>query len=221
MKRALHYMNKGIILLFFLFLIGCVKEETIYFDSENKDWITGYEIKDNFIMKDNNGISHSFSMTDNSYYFNESEGGYFFVTTHKESTEYHYQNFTSNYGTQFSLSLTAGFEPFGDDIYIKLDNVGFAYDFKYQTISRIDSPFGYLSRTMTDKGYENNVTINSTVEIIDSYVVNDLQYSEVLHLTFKDFVEQWEVFTVKEIFIAKKYGLIKYILNNDLIFERK
>ena len=37
-------MNKGIILLFFLFFIGCVKEETIYFDSENKDWITGYEI---------------------------------------------------------------------------------------------------------------------------------------------------------------------------------
>jgi len=214
-------MNRGIAFLLLLSLMGCVKEETINFDSENKDWITSYEIGDNFIMKDNNGISHSFSMTDNSYYFSESEGGYFFVTTHKSNTEYHYQNFTSNYGTQFSLSLTAGFEPFGDDIYIKLDNIGFVYDFKFQTISRIDSPFGYLSKTMTDKGYEKNVTINSTVEIIDSYIVNESRYLEVLHFTFKDYVEKWEAYTVKEIFVAKKYGLIKYILNNDLIFERK
>lgn len=221
MKRALHYMNKGIIFLLFLFLIGCVKEETINFDSENKDWITSYEIGDNFIMNDNNGISLSYSMTDNSYYFTESEGGYFFITTHKENTEYHYQNFSSNYGTQFSLSLTAGFEPFGDDIYIKLDNIGFAYDFKYQTISRIDSPFGYLSETMTDNGYENNVTINSTVEFFDFYIVSDTEYSEVLHFTFKDYIEKWESYTIKEIFVAKKFGLIKYILNNDLIIERK
>ena len=219
--KTIYYMNKEIIFLLLLFFVGCVKEETINFDSENKDWITSYKIGDNFIMKDNNDISHSFSMTDNSHYFNESEGGYFFITTHKENTEYHYQNFTSNYGIQFSLSLTAGFEPFGDEIYIKLDNIGFAFDFKHQTISRIDSPFGYLSKTMTDKGYENNVTINSTVEIIDSYIVNDIQYSEVLHFAFKDYIEKWEPYTVTEIFITKKYGLIKYILNNDLIFERK
>lgn len=218
--RALPYVNKGTILLLSLLLIGCVKEETINFDSENRDWITNYEIGDNFIMKDNNGITCSYSMTDDSYYFLESEGGVLFVTTDKEQTEYHYQNFTSNYGTQFSLSLTAGFEPFGDEVYMEFNDIGFAYDFKYQTISRIHSPFGYLSKNMTDKAYENNVTINSKVEILESYIVNDVAYFEVLHFTFKDYVEEWEPYTVKEIFVAKRFGLIKYILNNDLIIER-
>lgn len=214
-------MNRLSIFLLFLLFTSCVKEETIYFDSENKDWLMNFKIGDNFIMQDNNGISLSFSMNGDSYYMNESEGGYFFVTTHKQYTEYYYQNFTSNYGTQFSLSLTAGFQPFGDDIYIQLADIGFAYDCKFKTISRIDSPFGYLSKTMTDKGYENNVTINSTVEIMDSCVVNNIRYSNVLHFTFKDFKEKWGIYTVKEMFIVKKHGLIKYILNNDLTYERK
>ncbi len=74
---------------------------------------------------------------------------------------------------------------------------------------------------MTDDGYENNITISATVEIIDFYNVNNFQYSGVLHFTFIDFQNEWEPFTVKEIFIAKKHGLIKYILNSDLTYKRK
>lgn len=221
MEKTIRYMNRVSIFLLLLLLTSCVKEETIYFDAENEEWLIVAEMGDKFIVQDNNGISSSFTMTDNTSYFNQSEGGYLFIKTHKQNTEYHYQSFASSYGTQFSLSLTAGFDPFGDDIFIMLDNVGFAYDFKYKTVARIDSPFGYLSKTMTDDGYENNVTISSTVEMLDFYVVNNFQYSDVLHFTFKDFQNEWEPFTVKEIFVAKKHGLIKYILNSDLAYERK
>ena len=223
MMNVIPFMKNNVFIVFVSFLLftACVKEETIHFSAENKDWLTDYELGDNFIMLDDNNISHGFSMTENSYYFNRSESGYFFITTHKENTEYHYQNFTSNYGVRFSLSLTAGFAPYGDDIYISLDDIGFDYDLTYKTIARIDCPFGYLSKTMTDTGYENNVTINSTVEYIDFYNINDVRYAGVLHFTFKDYVEQWDNYTVREIFVAKKYGLIKYRLNNGLIFERR
>ena len=51
--------------------------------------------------------------------------------------------------------------------------------------------------------------------------INGISYEEVLHFTFKDFVENWGDFTVTELFIAKRIGLIQYTLNNGIQIKRK
>ena len=215
------YCNSKWILLSLLLLLGCVKDEVVGFDPANKEWITIYSMGDNFAMRDDNGISQSFVLTENSHYFTESSGGILFVTTHRSETEYHYQLFTSSHGSRFSLSLTASTPQFGDHIFIEFNGIGFDYDLRLKNIFRISSPFGYLSKTITDTGYDNDVTIKSTVRLLDSYTVNQAQYAGVLHFTLRDFEADWGPFTVKEIFVAKKYGLIKYVYNNGLTVERQ
>jgi hypothetical protein len=221
------FINKIFILIVFaLNIVSCgensaLKEEKLYFAEENKDWIVNDTIGENFIMVDNHGISQSFSMNGNTHYFNKSWSSILGINTKMTHTEYHFQEFISSYGMYFSLSLTAGFPPFGDEIYVNLGNISFAYDLKNKTISRIDSNFGNKSKLMTDQGYEENEKIYSTAEIMDSISIYGKTYQEVLHFEFKDFRNKWNDFTPVEIFVAKKYGLVKYILNNGISAERK
>jgi hypothetical protein len=208
-------------------LISCgeesaLKEETIYFQKENKGWINNDSLGYNFVLIDNNGISQSFTMNRNNYEFSNSWGSFLGVNTDMTHTEYHYQAYTSNYGVSYSLSLTAGFKPFGDDLYIDLDRIGFAYDFKFQTISRLNTDFGIKSKLMTDEGYElQGEDIFSTAEILDSYSTNLHNYDTVLHFQLEDYKDNWDDFTVTDIYIAKNNGLIKYELNNGITYERK
>lgn len=222
--KTIHYMNK-VFFVFILFLSSCgenssLSEETIYFDEANKDWVIDSELGDHFIMKDNNGISQSFAMNEDHYEFSKSWSIFLGITTEITNTEYHYQNFSSNYGTRFSLSLTARSDPYGDEIYISLNDLGFSYDFSFETIGRMDTPFGYLSKMMYDTGYGDE-QISSQVEILDSFEVNGLNYSGVLHFTFNDFRPYWQDFTIKEIYVAKKIGLIQFQLNNGITYERQ
>jgi len=227
MEKVMRLLNKLFFGLIAIVLFSCgedsaLKEETIYFQDKNKCWITKETTGYNFIMIDNNGISQSFTMNIDDYEFNKSWSSFLGVNTEMTHTEYHYQSYTSNYGTQFSLSLTAGFEPFGDDIYIDLSGIGFAYDFKFETISRIYTDFGYKTKSMTDTGYElQDEDIFSIVEILDNYSTNYYEYETVLQFRLKDFNDKWDNFTVTEIYIAKNIGLIKYVLNNGIIYERK
>jgi hypothetical protein len=67
--------------IFILSSISCgeesaLKEETIYFQKENKNWITADSIGCNFILQDNNGISHSFTMLRDFYEFSKSWGSF-------------------------------------------------------------------------------------------------------------------------------------------------
>lgn len=220
MKKVTHCANRGIVFLLCISLVSCIKEATFTCNPENKEWLVAYELGYNFVMKDNNDITNSYALTDNSNYYLESEGGHLFIKTHREKTEYYYQNFSASYGLHFDLSLTAGRKPFGDELRIELGDINFTYDCRHKVISHIYTPFGILSKMMTENGYEYGDTIHSTVEILDSYTVNNIEYSGVLHFTCKDFSESWEPFTVKELFIAKKIGLIKYTLNNHITYQR-
>jgi hypothetical protein len=213
--------------IFILSSISCgeesaLKEETIYFQKENKNWITADSIGCNFILQDNNGISHSFTMLRDFYEFSKSWGSFLGINTDMTHTEYHYQSYSSNYGIPFSLSLTAGFKPFGDEIYIDLYGVGFAFDFKFETVSRVNTGFGIKSKLMTDKAYEQQgEEIFSEVEILDSYSTSFHEYDTVMFFQLQDFKDKWGDFTVNKIYMAKNIGLIKYEMNNGISFERK
>ncbi len=216
-----------IIVVIFTCFVSCgeesaLKEETIYFQEENKGWLTADSLGYNFVIIDNNGISQSFTMNRDNYEFSKSWGSFLGVNTDMTHTEYHYQAYTSNYGILYSLSLTAGFKPFGDELYVVLDRIGFAYDLKFQTISRLSTDIGIKSKLMTDEGYElQGEDIFSTVEFSDTYLTNQSSYDNVLHFQLKDFINNWDKFTVTDIYIAKNIGLIKYELNNGIVYERK
>ncbi len=209
-----------------LLLVSCgeehaIKEETLYFKDENRDWVLKDSVHLPFIMVDDNGISQSFSLINSTCYFNKSWSSTLGITTHMTHTEYCYTACGSTYGTGFSLSLTAGLSPnHGDQVFILMGDIGFAYDLEIKTIVRIDSPFGYKSKIITEAGYEETESFGSTVEMLDSLIVEGIKYENVLHFTFRDFQDQWKKHTLAEIFVAKGVGLIKYVTHAGLANER-
>ena len=219
-------MNKWItILVFAAVLSACgenhgLKEETFLFDEENKGWIVTDSASFRFIMKDSNGIGYGFSLVDSSYYFGKSWSSFLGITTHISFREYHYQNFSSNYGLSFHLSLTAGFPPYGDALYVDLGDIAFSYDFGYETISRINVFNFNKSQIMTDEGYEVDEEIHSTVQILNNLELGGTVYSGVLHFKLEDFTEELYRHSVREIFIARDKGLVKYVLNSGLEIVR-
>jgi hypothetical protein len=220
-------INKWLILIAALFsLMACgenhaLKEETFRFDKANEGWIVEDSTMYRFIMQDDNGISYGFSLRDSSYYFGKSWSSILGVTTNISYKEYHYQNFYSSYGKSFHLSLTAGFPPYGDDIYVGLDDINFCYDFEYDTISRLDVFSKHKSMSMTDQGYEQqDGKIFSTVTFLNDVIIGDVTYDSVLHFELKDFTEELYHHSVREIFIAKGVGLVKYVLNSGLVVVR-
>ena len=221
-------MNKKIYLslLPIFLLVACdrehaIKKDTYCFQEENRGWVNKESVSKPFIMVDGNGISNSFSLSDSTSYFSESWGTNFGIYTHYTLKEYCYLNFRSTYGTNFSISLTAGAPPHGDYAYIGLGGIEFMYDIEFGTIISIYSPFGTKSRIITGTGYEENEPINSTVEMMDSLLIGGIVYQEVMHFSLKDFEEQWGEYTPCDIFIAKNCGLIRYILSGGLTVSRK
>lgn len=192
------------------------KEKFYHIEDVNKGWLFDGEVGGSVFFTDNSGISESFTLYSSAREFNEGSSGFLFMTTQVSKRESFYQAFTSTYGHRFSISLSASYPPFGDELYVNLDGFAFAYDLKYNEVSRLESPFGYKSKTMTDKGYAGNVIIGSQVEILNQFELNGFSYSQVLKFKLLDFQENWTSFTVREIYIAREHGLVKYVLNNGM-----
>ncbi len=223
--KNIRFMNKCLIILVVTVLCSCgreraFKEETLYIASENRDWVTPDHYGTNFIMVDNNKISQGFSMNQNSTDFSPQTSYYFGIRTRISKYESFTQAWSSNYGYRIMFILTAGFEPFGDRFSISINELNFMYDFKFKTIGHLYFNSSYKSQVMTDTGYVENEKIYSTVEMVNTLTVNGVKYDGILHFCFEDFKELWTDFTVKEVYLARKYGLIKYSLNNGITYER-
>lgn len=221
--------SKYLFLAMALFLLSCggegensLKKEYVYMEEMHKEWLSSDTIKEVFIMRDLNGISSSFLMNGKHEYMGKSWSTFFGINTSSTYTEESYQTWRSGFEMALAINMRANPEPHGDEIYISLDRVGFRYDFDFETVYSLDTPFGYKSYLITDEGYEihDDGEIYSTVEILDSLVTSYGSYEEVLHFTFKDFIDQWTDFTVSEIYIAKEVGLVKYELASGLSNER-
>lgn len=218
-------MNKYLIICIFLVLTSCgedhaLREETLCIADENRNWITPDTYGSGFIMVDNNKISQGFMMYGNSSDFSPSTTSYFGIRTRITKTESFTQSWSSNFGQSLMLILTAGFKPFGDRFSISINDINFMYDFKFNTIGHIYFNSASKSKTMTDTGYVENETIFSTVQILDSLTVKGIRYNGVLHFSFEDFPDLWTDFTVKEVYLAREFGLIKYSLKNGIAYER-
>lgn len=211
------------ILPFFLLSCGensALKEETYYFEETHRAWIPDYDQNFQFVVSDTNGISESFMLDQDETYFTKSWGSFLGINTDMTHTEYHYQAYSSSYGNRFTISLTAGWPPYGDEIFVTMNDVEFAYDLKKERVSRVYSEFGSKSLLMTEDGYEENETIHSTVTILSNTSIGSNEYNEVLQFVFLDYAEEQKPLTIKEIYIAKDCGLVKYVYNNGISFSR-
>lgn len=221
------YHNILLIVLSAFILFACgpdhgLKEETFYFKEENTAWLPPDSSGDNFIMIDNNNISQSFVMLGENCEFDQTWGGFLGINTLTTNTEYHYKNYSSSFGYSHSISLRAGWSPFGDEINISLGQMSFRYDIDEEVISDLNTNFGYKSMSYTEDGYEvESVPIKSTVEILETYTTKHKQYDNVLFFDLKDFINDWESLTITKIYVAKNIGLIKFELNNGISYERK
>jgi len=219
-------MNRLITILIITVLIAscgenhALKEETFKFDEENKGWVNIGPARLSFMMRDSNNISYGFSQVNSDYYFGKSWSSFLGITTHISLTEYNYQKFISNYGIEFSLSLTAGFPPFGDALYVEMDDIGFSYDLAYETISRVNVFSLGKSLIMTDEGYEADEEIISAAQVLDNLEVGGTVYQKVLFFRLEDFTEELYRYSVREIYIARDVGLVKYVLNSGLEITR-
>jgi hypothetical protein len=220
-------MNKILIIAALMIILascgekGAIKEETLYFKDENREWLLLDSVNLPFVMIDDNGIAQSFSYNTSSCYFNKSWSSFLGINTHMTHTEYCYTSCRSTYGTGYSQSLTAGSYPErGDVVHVSVDEINFSYDLEVGTVFTLYTPFGSKSKIITDEGYLEDEPFLSTVEMIGSLSVNGYDYTDVLHFSLKDFQDQWKKYTLVEIFIGKGHGLIRYVTSSGLASNR-
>lgn len=199
-----------------------LKEEYYYLEDTNKEWLAPDSLDGIFFMTDNNGISQSFVMKGNSSEFGKSWSTLMGINTKTTYTEECFQHFNSSYGFGLRISMRANSPPHGNSISISLKDVRFSYDFDFETVHSLDTPFGYKNLLTTDKGYEvhSDGEIGSSVEFLESLDTQYGSYTDLLHFTFKDFEDQWTEFTPTDVYIARGIGLVKYTLANGIWAER-
>ena len=71
-----------------------------------------------------------------------------------------------------------------------------------------------------DDYYSYGVPMLSTVTFLDSITINNIDYADVMHIEYNDFASNYTDFTIREIFIAKGFGIVKIVRNNGDYLER-
>jgi len=200
---------------------SALTERTVSFHGDNDRWLTSFEPGEHFVMTDSSRIRRSYLMITDQHTYEKSWGSFLFINTDMLHTEYRYQQFRSVFGPSFSISLTAYEAPYGDELYISVGEVSFAYDLAVRLVSRVYMNTESKSMLMTDTGYENNESVLSGVEMLDSLEVRDKVYKKVFRFTLVDFVESQEAYTPRVISVSKGNGLIRVEFAGGNYLERE
>jgi len=218
--------TKIILAIFTLLFSACsedwaLKEETFTISKENSEWVPTRLDDETFFMIDNSGITQGYQVESEYYYLDKSWGGFLGLNTHMTFTEYRSREYGATYNFDYSISIRASTdEIYGDQIRVQVGNTAFSYDLKQGIIYSLELNFFNQSYLQTTEGFEAEVQIESVCEILDSFVIGEDTYYEVLHFQLHDTPEKWSDYTVTEIYVAKGIGLIKFKLNTDICYTR-
>ncbi|HKK62694.1 MAG TPA: hypothetical protein VJ951_09045, partial [Bacteroidales bacterium] len=206
-------LNKIVILSLLASLLSCSEdwalvEETFLLNKENDNWVPE-TATESFIMTDENHISQGFVISGEDQYMDKSWGGFLGLNTHMSFTEYRHRSYSSTYGYTFYSSIRAGWEPFGDQISIGLNDVEFCYDLGLDTLNQVSTKDCRLSYLHTSEGYEGNEQIISTATVKDTLTINGKQYNDVIFFRLEDCPSSRGNFVIREIYFAKNAGLVK------------
>jgi hypothetical protein len=222
MEKTMRFMNsKWIYLILLAGMAACGGARESYdVRPESFNWISEDSLGAGFMMRDDNAITQSFRCNYLTSGYDYSTSSFLVFRTRTTRKQNLYQEWGSSYGRFFSISLTAEPEPFGDNLTITLNDVSFTYDLGKKEVTRLTTPHGLLSKTISGDGYVENDPLLSEVEILESMYVGQVFYSGVMHFTLKDFESKWGPYTITEIFVAKYIGLVKFTLSNGLTYNR-
>ena len=199
---------------------SALTERTVSFHGDNDRWLTSFEPGEQFVMTDSSRIHRSYLMMTDQHTYEKSWGSFLFINTDMLHTEYRYQQFRSVFGPSFSISLTAYEAPYGDELYISVGEVSFAYDLAVRLVSRVSMDTESKSMIMTDTGYEEHESVLSGVEMLDSLEVQGRIYKQVIRFTLSDFIEKQEPYTPGVVCVSKGNGLIRVEFAGGNYLER-
>tara|TARA_R110002012_G_scaffold153906_1_gene314139 strand:+ start:80510 stop:81142 length:633 start_codon:yes stop_codon:yes gene_type:complete len=118
-------------LLFLLALISCngaIIYEEIDLQAETEAWIVQEKRNHSFTMKDQNGISTNWVLTEEDNYYSESSGSFLLIPTHRTMREMHYQQFRSTVLGDFSINADAGFSDTNPWVSFNMPSLSFRFD---------------------------------------------------------------------------------------------
>ena len=207
--------TKFLIILALSFVTAsCTKPtQSYYVQDSNRVWFADTaNLK--FTMRDDTGVSQSFSLADIDQYMSEQESYFMGIYVKEVEFEHVYQSGFSSFSTlNMSVSLTA------DHLEDELEGTD---DF------RMD--FGPAHYTMRIEGnkfyprycyeYSNDSEMEFVAEYLDKYDVHDVEYQGVMHLKLIDAAYPQTKNFPTEVYYAKHYGLIQCTLDDKLTLYR-
>lgn len=227
MEKAFRTMkNRSVIVILLFLLVSCntyneVITDWYYLDEEQKGWLVD-STNLSFVMCDQNGISRAFVQNEKDHYFLEGSSFFAGIKHGMSQREYYYQNFQSNYQDRLNISMHADIESdiSGGDLWISLNDLTFSYDYFHEEITKIELRDTMVWLSVTSDGIEDSM-FNSTLMFLDEYTQDDITYEDVFYFNLNDFHAIWNDNTITELYFSKGIGLLRYNLNNGLVFKRK
>jgi len=222
------WIVNGILGLLFIFLLqSCGEDQALRTVRLNlTDSITEWVVTDTslfrFEMTDNKGISREFVIRTNEHDYSLGSSYFMGIKTSVTHTEYYYQHFQSNYFDTFSFYIypADSEEMFGESIQFYINTLGFHFDFKHKVVTNIYLDNHYKDIFITSAGIESDTLLNSVFTTLDSLTVNGIVYFNLFHFQLNDLSEYWDDYTITDIYFAQKTGLVRYRMNNGLVFDR-
>ena len=207
--------TKFLIILALAFVTASCRKPTkfYYVQNSNRAWFADTaNLK--FTMRDDNGVSQSFSFADIDRYMSEQESYFMGIYVEDIEFEHIYQSGFSSFSTlNMSVSLSADHledEPEGTD--------DFRMDFGPAHYPRRIDGNKFYPRYCYE--YSNDSEMEFVAEYFDKYYVHDLEYQGVMHLKLVDVAYPWTTNFPTEIYYAKHYGLIQCTLDDKLTLYR-
>lgn len=187
-------MNRILLIISFLFLLGCVKDEPIGIFNLSEE-ASKYKIDGeitSFKMIDNNGITDLFRQENFSLYHHEPwEGGFF------ESYDIAYRSIINNY--YFNLRLNA--DDYSSTMSFTWNQNNYVYyDFKYK-------------ETDSD-GFK------PVISFYKSMMIRGVNYKDIIELDYSKGVDKIQDNTPLKAFISGKKGLLKIVRKDGIVLER-
>jgi hypothetical protein len=226
--KLIRYKNKVVLIItIFLIFQSCCPEagfpdDTYSIKTANLDWLTDYQVDDGFIMIDSNNISTFFKLYNTDQHYTQSYSCTLGIRTHSSDREYQQQSFNSTFGIPFNISIDANFPPFGNKLWININQTEFVVDLDYKELIEVslNGEFHKFKEEDIDSYIDGDLPILSQIRYIDTLEINGHVFLDILHFSLLDFTDKYTNFTVKDIYIAKNKGIIQYSLQNGLVYKR-
>ena len=215
-------MNKLFTLTILLLLFSCGKDDLPRNTIQVGDiqWLFQGDINDSYVMQDSNGISNSFTLISIDG-FNDASGASQLTNIDLSQITNYSHKYTST-SSILRMGISAGYQPVGNKLYGEFDDLNFRVDLATHQLTYISLGTQYRSLTETDEGYVNyGGMMYSNASFFTNYTIEGTVYDAVFIIKLNDFSGSYSNFTIREFYVAKGFGVVKYVYNNGVVSLRQ